>query len=369
MMLRRKMMLILLAGIMLFGFVGCEGDKPSGLENPTASAGVSMNPNTNGNQTADTTTAKPNAQTTKSPSPTKTPVATTPVAGGTLYQLVDGGVKGESRVGQMNSYVIHTDNNKLMIFDGGYGRNLADLVKLAQELTGQTVPVVDAWFLSHVHGDHVNAFIELMNASTPAMTVKKVYSCLPTRKYVEFHDGLEVYDALVAALEKLPAGVSVTVKEDDVITVDGLKVEVLLTVDEKASVLQGGVAINESSTIFRLTIGGQRVLFLGDAYQTSGSRLRAKYRKNLDGLQAEVVQMAHHGSQGVQKELYKIIAPKACLWPTPDWLWENDSGEGYNTGNWETITLNTYLTNICGVKHHYVAKDGMQKLVFPLDFS
>lgn len=351
----RKVILVVLSVIMLVSFVGC-GAGTENSDNTITSSPQSAKPEETTGATSVPTQA-----------PTNAPSATAnPVPGGTLYQLVD---EDQKRAGQMNSYIIHTDNNKLMIFDGGYERNIENIVELAKEITGQEVPEVEAWFHSHLHSDHVDAFIALMDSDVPALQVKKVYYNLPSREYVDKHEGTEKYDAFMAALAKLPAENCITVKEDDVITVDGLTVEVLLTVDEKANVLAGGVAINESSAIFRLTIGGQRVLFLGDAYETSGSRLRAKYKKNLDGLQAEVVQMAHHGSQGVQKELYKMIAPKACLWPTPDWLWDNDPGTGYNTGSWETITLNSYLTNICGVKHHFIAKDGMQKLVFPLDLS
>ena len=286
---------------------------------------------------------------------TNKPVA---IRGGTLYQLTDRD--------QMNSYVIHTENNKLMIFDGGYDRNLADIVTLAKELTGQEVPEIEAWFLSHAHSDHVNAFVALMNQQVPSLTVKNVYSNLPSRAYVEKHDGLTTYDALVSALAKLPDGVSVTVQQGDVITVDGLNVEVLLTPDETADVMQGGVAINESSVVFRLTIGGQRVLFLGDIYHSSSTRLQAAYGSDL---QADVVQMSHHGSQGAYFELYKLIAPKVCLWPTPQWLWDNNPGTGYDTGSWETIDLYEYMRDVCGVEIHYVAKDGVVKLEFPMSFE
>ena len=147
------------------------------------------------------------------------------------------------------------------------------------------------------------------------------------------------YSEILKALDKLPEEDNITVKPGDVITVDGLKVEVLLTVDETAEVLAGGVAINESSTVFRLTIGGQRVLFLGDIYHSSTRRLENAYAHDLT---AEVVQMSHHGSQGAYFEFYKLVQPKVCLWPTPQWLWDNNPGSGYNTGSWETIDLHKY---------------------------
>ena len=33
--------------------------------------------------------------------------------------------------------------------------------------------------------------------------------------------------------------------------------------------------------------------------------------------------MAHHGQDGVEMDVYRVIKPEICLWPTPDWLWDN----------------------------------------------
>ena len=67
--------------------------------------------------------------------------------------------------------------------------------------------------------------------------------------------------------------------------------------------------------------------------------------------------MAHHGQRGATEELYKLVNPEICLWPTTSWLWDNDVGEGYNTANFKTIETREWLQNI-GVKTNYVAKDG-----------
>ena len=179
---------------------------------------------------------------------------------------------------------------------------------------------------------------------------------------------LSTYDSFVKALNTFPDSSKVSVQQGDVFEIDGLEMQVMLIPDETAKLTVSTAALNESSVIYRLTIGGQRVMFLGDAYEVAGTRLRKAW---INDLTADVVQMAHHGSQGVQFALYKLIAPKACLWPTPDWLWENrwPPSEPYDSGSFETIKLHTYMQEICGVKHHYVAKDGIQKLVFPLDLS
>ena len=67
--------------------------------------------------------------------------------------------------------------------------------------------------------------------------------------------------------------------------------------------------------------------------------------------------MAHHGHSGATKELYTVVSPKICLWPTPAWLWDNDPGTGYNTGNWKTIETRKWMEEL-GVQQNYVEKDG-----------
>ena len=67
--------------------------------------------------------------------------------------------------------------------------------------------------------------------------------------------------------------------------------------------------------------------------------------------------MSHHGQDGADKQLYAIINPEVCLWPTPEWLWNNDNGGGYNSGTWQTLETRKWMNEI-GVPRHYVEKDG-----------
>lgn len=116
--------------------------------------------------------------------------------------------------------------------------------------------------------------------------------------------------------------------------------------------------INNTSTIFMLTLGGKKILFTGDAGVEEGDRCLALYA-GTDKLKADYVQMAHHGQNGVTREFYEAVAPSACLWCTPDWLWNNDAGRGYNTHCWQTIIVRGWMDEL-GVKEHYILKDGTQ---------
>ena len=67
------------------------------------------------------------------------------------------------------------------------------------------------------------------------------------------------------------------------------------------------------------------------------------------------------------KTLYADIAPKICLWCTPQWLWDNDAGQGYNTHTWQTVIVRGWMEEL-GAQRHIVAKDGTQSLTLPAAF-
>ncbi len=120
-------------------------------------------------------------------------------------------------------------------------------------------------------------------------------------------------------------------------------------------------AVNNSSAVWRVDGGGKSVLFLGDLGVEGGKKLLAGPSRSR--LEADYVQMAHHGQQGVSEEFYKAVKPKCCLWPTPGWLWENDRGKGRNSGPWKTLEVRAWMEKL-NVQKHYVAKDGLQRIDF-----
>lgn len=64
--------------------------------------------------------------------------------------------------------------------------------------------------------------------------------------------------------------------------------------------------------------------------------------------------MSHHGQNGVDRDVYAAIHPEICLWPTPEWLWENNGGNGPSSGVWVTNQVKCWMEHL-GVKRHYVS--------------
>lgn len=387
----KRVILLCLAVLMGLSFAACgAGSETEPTEGPTLNPtdggtvvptdGATQAPTSEATQAPTATQGTTNGSTT---APTTAPTTSSPVAvegeGAVLWQVA---VKDALTM----SYVVKTKNNKIIVIDGGgdsnsgtyggkkYPKNeINELLKVLKEATGEQVPTIDAWILTHCHSDHINVFSHLVTNTSGVVNVGKVYYNFPSDQYLYnagFTPGDETstFGKFKTAIAKLSEDQLVVVEQGQSYTVDNVTFNIILTPDETitdSTFLSN--AINESSIVFDMKLGGQRVLFLGDLGPYSGSRfLRAM--KDTGSQYVDVVQMAHHGSQGIPMAYYWQLRPKACLWPTPDWLWENDNGGGYNSGPWETIKIYDFLTKK-GVEHHYIMKDGTIKLEFPLDLD
>ncbi len=65
--------------------------------------------------------------------------------------------------------------------------------------------------------------------------------------------------------------------------------------------------------------------------------------------------MSHHGQHGAKKTFYAAVKPKVAIWPTAEWLWDNDAGKGPGSGPWKTNFVKCWMQEL-GVKRNYVVK-------------
>lgn len=295
--------------------------------------------------------------------PTSSPITEQLPGAPVLYQV------SPDRTTLMNCYVIKTKNNKFIVIDGGgvatSDNNSGYLYGYLQELTGQQVPEIEAWFLSHLHDDHVTEFTLIGKDLEKDIKINNVYINVPSEAFMKKSEGgrfayirddvKQSYDRFfgTGAFDAIN-GKNVFTK--DVFDIDGIKVEILCTVSDK----EGESNINDTSLIFRLTIEGQTVLFLGDAAVSEGSRLLSLSAKTL---KSDIVQMAHHGQGGVAQRVYAKIEPKMCLWPSPDWVFNNQNG------NLQTLTVRQWMVDL-DVEYHFITgRYGTQSMEFPVNFD
>ncbi|MBE6538412.1 MAG: hypothetical protein E7671_02990 [Ruminococcaceae bacterium] len=65
--------------------------------------------------------------------------------------------------------------------------------------------------------------------------------------------------------------------------------------------------------VFRITVGEQRILFLGDS-EVMANGCMLKYQSG-ETLKSDIVQYSHHGYLGCSKEFYDKACPHTILWP------------------------------------------------------
>lgn len=263
---------------------------------------------------------------------------------------------------QMMSFVIETEDGRVIVVDGGTVRDAAHLLDTLRAVTGQEKPHVDAWFLTHNHSDHIGALVRLLETEPDAFTVEKVYYNFPSIQFLQRNESYCAEEFLM--FRPIQYGLSQAlefISQGDSYDVGCAHFDILYTSDP--SITEN--ASNNASSVIRMTLGGQTVLFLGDLGVEAGEKLLAMHGGNL---KSDFVEMAHHGQNGVEQDVYEAIAPKACLWCTPDWLWDNDAGKGFNTHIWKTVVVRGWMEAL-GVRHHFINKDGdhVIPLPYPLD--
>ena len=266
---------------------------------------------------------------------------------------------------QMMSFLIVTENGRVIAVDGGNKQDTEYFHGYIEALLGPK-PHIDFWFLTHPHDDHTDVLYEMLRRFPDDFTVGRLIYSFPPYEFIERNENHEAHT--IAELEELipvlkDKGTELCKpKAGDVFSLDGVTFEILRTYDAAIT----GNACNNASMVFRMEACGQSVLFTGDLGAEGGEQTLAIAAP--EKIRCDFVQMAHHGQNGTSRRFYEACAPKACFWPTPIWLWNNDAGGGYNTHNWQTVIVRGWMEEL-GVKHHFANKDGTQVIDLPYPFE
>jgi beta-lactamase superfamily II metal-dependent hydrolase len=257
----------------------------------------------------------------------------------------------------INTAFFLKDGETVLALDGGFASETESLYEAYLEQGG----AVDAWFLTHLHNDHVEALLKLLE-SDRALRIGGVYWNFPSDAFFEAYDPMQGPYRSVELIERFKAALAArsiplhVVRAGQVLTFGGVTVRVLRTPDE--SIVEDPV--NNSSIVLRVEAAGTSLLFLGDLAKKGGEQLL----KTVDGalLRADYVQMSHHGQKGVDRTVYEAIRPRYCLWCTPSWLWDNVGANGYDTGPYETVIVRGWMSALGCVEKHYRMFDGTQDI-------
>ena len=205
-------------------------------------------------------------------------------------------------------YLIVTDGGRLIVIDGGFAEDVPDLLALMTQYTGQTVPQVDLWIITHPHGDHYFALREL--AKTPAcISVKTLMYHFPA----EFRDRKgNGCLAAIRDMESIAAALGAEIRlpqVDEHIDIDGMDIHVLYTPTD-CSILNNP---NQLSLIFTVQGPQKKLMVTGDAYSRNMQIAVWRYDK---ALKADILQLPHHGLCDTgNMDFYKRVDAETVLVP------------------------------------------------------
>ena len=253
----------------------------------------------------------------------------------------------DNSVNQMMGYIIKTSTGKVIVIDGGNDADEPNLVEHIQKLGNK----VDAWFITHPHGDHASAIIRVIEETD--ISIEKIYYTMNELEWYKTYaeerawEAERFYNALQN--ERIKNNIE-EVKLNQIINIDFIKCEILGVKNPEIT----NNAFNNSSMVIKMNLEKSSILFLGDTGEESGDKLLNTQK---DKLKSDIVQVAHHGQRGAKESLYQEIKPTICLWPTPEWLWDNDNGGGKDSGPWKTLETREWMEKLM-VKQNIVEKDG-----------
>jgi beta-lactamase superfamily II metal-dependent hydrolase len=250
-----------------------------------------------------------------------------------------------------NSYVFRMNNGKVVVMDGGVKEETPYLRGFLAAMGNK----VDVWFVSHPHPDHIGALNEILK-SPGEIIIDTICLSEYSSGFCESEpDYMQAAKDFYSNLKKSGIPVTNNIQPGRIFKIDHTQFKILSVKNEDIKINP----YNNSSMVIRAWDEKKSFVFLGDLGREGGDRLlNSSYRKDLD---CEYLQMAHHGQKGVSKEFYRTIKFKACLWPSPSWVFNNDNGKGYNTANYETVEIRNLVDSL-GIKENYVSCKGLYKI-------
>ena len=234
--------------------------------------------------------------------------------------------KGNYAFGECD--IFQLSNDHFVIVDGAQEYSAQMLVEYLEAIVGEgNTPIVDAWFFTHAHPDHIYCAwgIGRDEDLVGRIIVNGFYYTWPNdagmRRESDYEEGILIQvgnfnnvignfrdeDGNVTPKYKLHGGMVFYIEE--------MKVEILLTQDQlMPNEYQGG--FNDSSTSFKFTIysqGGEETTFLimGDAHRGVCTKLMEKY--DYETLHTTFFTSLHHGGNDIT-EFFKFIKPDYLIY-------------------------------------------------------
>ena len=226
------------------------------------------------------------------------------------------------------SYAIKLSDGRFILIDGGnrFERDVDWLWKHLKSQSPTEKPVIACWIMTHAHSDHFHAFIGMQDRYADEYVVQSFIL-----NFMEIDDerfpGADKTDPrfsyntsnavnIPLMFEKIKeTGAPVFMAHTgQIYNIGDAKIEMLSGLDETVDFMRAN--INATSLVFKMELGGQIILWTGDA-TFSEARLPQRYG---DYIKSDIMQVPHHGFEGpidpkVELEGYVLNNAETCFLP------------------------------------------------------
>lgn len=254
---------------------------------------------------------------------------------------------------QMESFIFLTSTHKVVVIDGGFDAETENLYNKLISLGG----VVDSWYLSHYHNDHINALIGILtNPKYSAIHIKKLYydfrvdSEIVSKFGDEDNHCLKDLDVALKGAPKMVEEVIIPHKGDLNVVDDGLSILVL----NDAKYLAAPNMPNDSSILLKAITKQASILFCQDIGHYGDVLIQDPWFKK-EISDCLFLQPGHHGQNGATKKFYKCChASKIALFEAPLALFNDDlSGLNAGSGPWTSLETRDWLREL-GIRYYFI---------------
>lgn len=261
------------------------------------------------------------------------------------------------------SYVIILEDGRFIIMDGGYRQDAARLYKFLSDNNKRADGriVIAAWYMSHSHGDHHGCFNEFTKLYADQVTLQ-YWIGNPGQAWM-FTGGYSSWltDSAPEELKAYGDVKWIRPHTGQKVRFCDVTLEFLYTLEDY--IPANLTNMNDSSTVTRMHVKGQTVLFMGDCEKTASAVI---CHQQGQGLKSDFVQVNHHGYSGGATALYQLIAPTYSLWCTSEIAFRfRTCGIKYQwIGN--AVSSNKYIFDTVGAENCFVADGPVKMIRMPL---
>lgn len=263
-----------------------------------------------------------------------------------------------------NSFVIQLKNGHFLVHDGGIAEDAPYLVDYLENLTptGEK-PIIEAWFISHAHGDHYGAVWEISSNAKykNRLLVNGFYYTEPNVDAIQWAiDATQSVRMcrLVANAFKTEDGEQTKLYRPQIgqrYYFCDIFIDVPLTAEQLPYDSYDSDDLNDTSVWLMHHIDGQRFLLSGDTNNVGMKKAMKIYDKEYFDL--DVMAVFHHGIN-VYDYFTEYISVDTLLYTS------FRAGSIWTDGTWkEAKEANTNLQG--SVKEYYHRGDGTVVLTFP----